>query len=104
MSERSRHYARIFSVVRAIPRGTVATYGQVAEMAGLPGHARQVGYALAAYDGDEALPWQRVVNAQGRVSPRADPESEEVQRDLLRAEGVVFDSTGRLDLERFRWG
>ncbi|MBZ0113703.1 MAG: MGMT family protein [Thermoanaerobaculia bacterium] len=103
MDQRSSRYARIFSVVRAIPPGRVATYGQVAEMAGYPGHARQVGYALAAYDGDEALPWQRVVNAQGRVSPRAEPESEEIQRNLLRAEGIVFDSTGRLDLERFRW-
>ena len=63
-------YARIYAVVRRIPRGFVATYGQVAALAGLAGHARQVGYALHALAGDSPLPWQRVVNARGEVSPR----------------------------------
>ena len=103
MSVQKLRNRRIFSVVREIPRGRVATYGQVAEIAGYPGRARHVGFALANYDGDEELPWHRVLNAQGRVSVREDSELEEVQRDLLREEGVVFSSSGRLDLDKYRW-
>ena len=95
--------ARFFEVVRKIPEGRVATYGQVAAMAGYPRHARHVGRALADYEGDEDLPWHRVLNAQGRVSPRPDWESEEVQRELLELEGVEFEESGRLDLERYGW-
>ena len=94
--------ARIYAAVRRIPRGRVATYGQIAELAGLGGHARQVGYALAALDGDR-LPWHRVVNARGEVSPRARPGAEDEQRARLEAEGIVFDASGRLDLGRWRW-
>ena len=64
-------HARIHAVVRRIPRGRVATYGQVAELAGLPGQARLVGYAMAALPAESAIPWHRVINAAGRVSPRA---------------------------------
>lgn len=95
-------YGRIYEVVRAIPWGRVATYGQVARLAGLPGSARQVGYALHALPNDLEVPWQRVVNAKGRVSSRAEPLLEDVQRELLMAEGIVFRH-GRLDLSRFRW-
>ncbi len=66
----SDRYPRIYSVVRRIPNGRVATYGQIARLAGLPGGARQVGYALHALDEDSDVPWQRVVNARGRVSSR----------------------------------
>ena len=62
--------ARIYAVVRRIPRGTVATYGQVAERAGYPGHARQVGYALHALPPGTTVPWHRVINASGEVSAR----------------------------------
>lgn len=97
----SSTYARIWAVVRRIPRGQVATYGQIAALAGLPGAARQVGYALAALPSDEAgVPWQRVVNARGEVSARAEPGADEEQRALLEAEGVRFDARGRIDLER----
>ena len=104
-------YERIWSVVRRIPRGRVATYGQVARVAGLPRQARLVGYALnalpgkAAKRGDAAkrVPWQRVINAQGRVSVRAFAGSEAVQRKLLEGEGVDFDARDRVDLERFGW-
>ena len=95
-------YHRIHAVVRRIPKGRVATYGQVAALAGLPGRARQVGYALRALD-DDAVPWHRVINAQGGISPRADPEFVGVQRLLLEAEGVEFDSRDRVHLRRFRW-
>jgi methylated-DNA-protein-cysteine methyltransferase-like protein len=90
-------------VVRRIPRGRVATYGQVAALAGLPGHARQVGYALHAMPEGSSVPWHRVVNARGEISPRATPGWEGYQRALLEAEGIAFDAAGRLDLERCRW-
>jgi methylated-DNA-protein-cysteine methyltransferase-like protein len=96
-------YARIYSVVRRIPRGRVATYGQVAELVGLPGGARQVGYALHALGPASTVPWQRVINARGGVSPRSLPGWEQVQRGVLEAEGVVFGPGGRVDLERHRW-
>ena len=67
----SETYQRIYAVVRQVPAGRVATYGQVATMAGLAGHARQVGYALHSLDVDETVPWHRVINARGEVSPAA---------------------------------
>ena len=96
-------YARIYAVVRRIPSGRVATYGQVAELAGLPGHARQVGYALHALPSGTAVPWHRVVNAAGGCSLRAVPGAELTQRLLLEREGVRFDARGRLSLEKVRW-
>ena len=105
MKPLSSHYQRIYDVVRRIPEGRVATYGQVASLAGLPGHARQVGYALHAVN-DETVPWQRVINAQGKVSPRSSMGSEAAtgfQRHLLEEEGVVFTLSGRVDLKRYRW-
>ena len=96
-------WARIHAVVRRIPRGRVATYGQVAALAGLAGHARQVGYALHALGDEDGVPWQRVVNARGAISPRAEPHAEAIQRQLLEREGVRFDARGRVDLERYGW-
>lgn len=98
-------YQRIWAVVRKIPRGKVATYGQIAALAGLPGHARQVGYALHALPEElaEEIPWQRVINAQGEISRRAEPGYEGLQRALLEAEGVVFTRSAKVDLKRFGW-
>jgi methylated-DNA-protein-cysteine methyltransferase-like protein len=93
----------IYAVVRRIPRGRVATYGQIAELAGLPGHARQVGYALAALPPGTAVPWQRVINAAGMVSRRKMPGEELSQRQLLEKEGVKFDARGRVALAKVRW-
>lgn len=95
-------HARIFDVVARIPEGRVATYGQVARMAGLGGHARLVGYALHACD--RPVPWHRVINAKGEVSLRADSYAENLQHRLLADEGVAFDERGRIALDRFRWG
>ena len=104
MSRRlSDSYSRIYAVVRRIPRGRVATYGQVAAIAGLPNHARQVGYALHALPEGSDVPWQRVINARGEISPRASAGWEGLQRRLLEEEGVAFDAGGRVDLERCRW-
>ena len=95
-------YERVWKVVRRIPRGRVATYGQVARLAGLGGGARLVGYALHALAEDERnVPWQRVINAQGRISARGFGGAEELQRKLLVREGVRFDARARVDLARF---
>ena len=100
---RSDPYQRIYTIVRRIPRGRIATYGQVAALAGLGGHARQVGYAMHSLDASSHVPWHRVLNAQGRVSARSEPGGDRVQRALLEREGVRFDPSGRADLERFGW-
>ena len=98
----SESYERIYRVVRRIPRGRVATYGQVARLAGLSNHARLVGYALHAL-AREDVPWQRVINARGEVSRRGVDGPDELQRELLEDEGVAFDLRGRIDLSRFGW-
>ncbi len=103
-SKPASSYERIYAVVRRVPRGKVATYGQIAELAGLSGHARQVGYAMAAIPTSSAVPWHRVINAQGRVSPRsAGAGSTIVQQQLLEREGIMFEDGGRVSLVRFRW-
>ncbi|MDE2850541.1 MAG: MGMT family protein [Acidobacteriota bacterium] len=91
-------------IVRLIPEGRVATYGQIAALANRPRNARQVGYTLSRLN-DESVPWHRVVNVRGSISDRGfDPlESVERQRFLLQQEGVVFDRLGRIDLDRFGW-
>ncbi len=96
-------YQRIYRVVRRIPQGRVATYGQVASLAGLAGHARQVGYALHALPQGTVVPWHRVVNAAGRISTRATPGGELVQRVLLEREGISLDSRGKVPLDQHRW-
>lgn len=96
-------YQRIYRVVRRIPKGRVATYGQVASLAGLAGHARQVGYALHALPQGTIVPWHRVVNAAGRISPRATPGGELVQRILLEREGIPLDARGTVPLDEHRW-
>ena len=101
-SGKSDAYERIYAVVHRVPRGRVVTYGQVAMLAGLEGHARQVGYALHATPAGSDVPWHRVINAQGRVSQRAEDGFEHIQQQLLEAEGIVFRN-GRTSLEKFRW-
>jgi methylated-DNA-protein-cysteine methyltransferase-like protein len=96
------HYDRIYAVVRRIPRGRVATYGQIADLAGLDGRARQVGYALRTLT-TAGVPWHRVVNARGQISARAEPGGDLIQRQLLEREGVKFDTADRLELEHYRW-
>jgi methylated-DNA-protein-cysteine methyltransferase-like protein len=81
----------------------VATYGQIATLAKLAGHARQVGYALHALRSSTTVPWHRVINAQGMVSARATPGAELSQRMLLEREGVHFDARGCVSLARYRW-
>jgi len=97
------NYSLFYDMIKRIPRGRVATYGQIAELVDLPGHARQVGYALNALPEGHDVPWQRVISAQGRISAQSDPLFEKIQRQLLEEEGVVFDERGRIALERYQW-
>ncbi|HVT07590.1 MAG TPA: MGMT family protein [Polyangia bacterium] len=94
---------RIYEVVARIPRGRVATYGQVATLAGLPRRARLVGRALRVLPADSDLPWHRVVNAQGKISPRGDLFGhEDLQAELLRREDVRFTGA-TIPLARYQW-
>ena len=95
-------YERVFRVVRRIPRGRVATYGQIAALAGLRNGARRVGYALNALR-DQTIPWHRVINAAGRISARREPGADLVQRVLLEAEGLRFGESGSIDLKKHQW-
>lgn len=104
MMNASRTYRAIYRTVNRIPKGKVATYGQVATASGIPGAARQVGYALHALSDVTTVPWHRVVNAQGAISRRSNAWDAEVeQRSRLQAEGVEFSEAGRIPLGRFQW-
>lgn len=98
-------YERIYAIVRHIPPGKVATYGQVAELAGLIGKPRLVGYALYRVDMEhDDIPWQRVINAKGEVSQSPFRNgTDDLQRVILEDEGIEFDAKGRIDLKRYRW-
>lgn len=97
-------YEDIYRVVACIPPGRVATYGQVARLAGIPQRPRSVGYALSALDERSAIPWHRVINAAGKISART-PETgaEDTQRMRLEREGVRFDMHGCIRLTEFQW-
>jgi methylated-DNA-protein-cysteine methyltransferase-like protein len=95
---------RVWAVVAQIPPGELATYGQIAELIGAYGSARQVGWALRRLSLPSSVPWHRVVNAQGRISMSLSREgSDWIQRQLLLAEGIPVDAQGRLPLARYRW-
>lgn len=104
MDDEPKLYDLIYAIVRQVPRGKVATYGQVARIAGRCS-AQMVGFALAALrDSEEqAVPWQRVINAQGRISPHGFGMGTQVQRLLLEEEGIEFDLEGSIDLQQFGW-
>ncbi len=95
-------YQKIYDVVGQIPPGKVATYGQVAKIVGRC-TARVVGYAMAALPWGGDVPWQRVINTKGEISPRAHGDGRFRQRKLLEAEGIRFDSQGRVDFKSVRW-
>lgn len=95
-------YEKVYELVALVPRGEVATYGQIADhIAGVT--PRMVGYALFALPADTAVPWQRIVNARGEISPRPGGTGSGLQHALLEAEGVAFDARDRIDLKRYRW-
>lgn len=100
---RETFYDRVYEFVRAVPAGTVVTYGQVALALGAPAAARAVGYALHFLPGDNDVPWWRVINVRGEVSFKNRGEAADLQRKLLESEGVPFDAAGKTDLGRYRW-
>ena len=99
MKTSSPLYRQIYSLVRQVPAGYVTTYGQLGKLVGCS--ARTVGFAMAALPPGSDVPWQRVINSQGKVSVRRDGEGSLLQRDLLIAEGIEFDRAARIDLQRF---
>jgi methylated-DNA-protein-cysteine methyltransferase related protein len=104
MSDRVSKYQKIYAVVRKIPTGKVLTYGQVAELAGLYGKARLVGYALFRVEIASDLPWQRVVNSKGEISySLARCGGDYLQKTLLEQEGIEFQRGNRIDLKQYRW-
>jgi methylated-DNA-protein-cysteine methyltransferase related protein len=96
-------YQQVYALVRQVPAGKVVTYGQVAALLGSPRAARAVGYALRFLPAGSDVPWHRVINYQGGISPRYPAESPIIQRVLLEAEGVCFDAQERVELARYRW-
>ena len=110
-------FERVYEVVRMVPRGQVATYGQIAAIVSHRGAARTVGWALHGLPQGSDVPWQRVINAQGRISlgrkapppgpspaqTAAEGRASASQRALLEQEGVIFDDQGRVDLGRYQW-
>jgi len=99
----SGFFQKIYKIVRRIPSGQVATYGQIAAMLGHPRAARTVGWAMHALPEGSDVPWHRVINARGRISTSCQEHDANVQRDLLEAEGIVFGPDDRLDLKVYRW-
>lgn len=101
-TNRQQLYAMVYETVCEIPAGKVATYGQIAQLMGLPRHARHVGFALSHLTADSNVPWHRVINAKGQLHPR--PHRTGVsQRQLLQDEGIVFDQRGGVSLKRYQW-
>ncbi|MBR3932511.1 MAG: MGMT family protein [Clostridia bacterium] len=94
-------FEKIYEVVKSIPEGKVATYGQVALLAGNPRWARVVGYALHVNPYPGIIPCHRVVNREGGVAPGFAFGGEGIQRQLLESEGIVFEPNGRIDLEKY---
>lgn len=93
---------RIYEMVRQIPPGKVASYGQIARLVG-GCTARMVGFAMAGLPDGSNVPWHRVINAQGKISPHGFGLGSAMQRDLLEAEGIQFDTSGKIDWRIFGW-
>lgn len=97
-------YNKIYKIVARIPYGKVATYGQIARLAGFAGHARLVGYALHSLPQGINIPWHRVVNRLGKISLQDSQNNDYcLQQKLLEQEGLIFNRSGKLDLEIYGW-
>ena len=94
-------FSRVYEVVKQVPRGKVASYGQIAQIVGAGCDARMVGYAMAGTPEGGDIPWQRIVNREGKISLPG--QGGVIQRMRLEAEGVVFDKRGRIDMKQFGW-
>lgn len=100
MPKKPNKYELIWEMVKQIPKGKVAAYGDVAKLSGLPGQQRLVGYALHNLPRNSGVPWQRVVNSQGKISLPKKSGSYARQRNLLTKEGIIFEKE-KIDLEKF---
>ena len=101
---KSNYYHQVYTIVKKIPRGKVATYGQIALLAGLGRNARMVGYALSALPEHMDVPWHRVINSRGEISLGVSRgEHDSLQQKLLESEGITFDLNGKIDLSLFKW-
>ena len=94
--------SRVFTVLAAVPSGTVVTYGQLAKLAGLPNGARQVGHILGNLPTDTQLPWHRVINAAGKISLGEESQGFKKQKARLQQEGIVFNNN-RVSLKKYNW-
>jgi methylated-DNA-protein-cysteine methyltransferase-like protein len=104
MASSSSSFRLVYAVVSRVPLGRVATYGQIARLAGMPGHARLVGYALNALPEHSTVPWHRIVNAKGCISQRADSSGHEaLQKRILQSEGVRFTRQAVIALGTYQW-
>jgi len=102
-AERTSFYMRVYALVQQVPSGKVVTYGQVAALLGSPQAARAVGYALRVLPPGSGVPWHRVINHHGSISPRYPAQGPILQRQLLEAEGLRFDAQDGIDLTLYRW-
>ena len=103
MQDTNELHRQILEVIALIPYGKVATYGQIAKLAGLPKHARLVGYVLKHLDKNSEIPWYRVINSQGKISViRIDENGSNIQQSLLEQEGIYL-LNGKVNLEIFGW-
>lgn len=100
-SDKQSKWQEFYGIVKLVPQGKVATYGQIATLAGYYGQARQVGYALHAIPSDD-IPWHRIINAQGKISLNLEMGGA-VQRKMLEDEGVVFSEAGIISLKAYQW-
>ncbi len=103
LSESSDNVQKILMVIRQIPKGKVATYGQIAKLAGIPRNARQVGAVLRKLKVGANVPWYRVVNSKGEISQRGNNGCTPIQRQALEEEKVGFDAKSRISLKEFGW-
>ena len=94
-------YELVWQLIKKIPRGKVATYGQIARLAGIEGQARFVGYALHGLPNNSGIPWHRVINSQGKISLPG--LSARRQQRLLESEKIMFNQAGKIDLKKFQW-
>lgn len=95
-------YERVIEIIKSIPSGKVATYGEIADYAGNRRAARQVSYILNSSWEKHKLPWYRVINSKGGISLNPN-RGYELQKKLLKKEGIIFDENDRIDLKRFQW-
>ena len=93
----------ILAMIMQIPPGCVASYGQIAKLAGIPRNSRQVGAVLRALPRNSDVPWFRIVNSKGEIAARGRAESEAYQRLKLEAEGIEFDDKGRVPMNEYSW-